>query len=120
MGPPRHLPAPYLLESPPVAGESIGWSESNAVIYANTVLGARSMKLPDFLDLFVAMTGRAPLAGVYTDEGRRPARIIDVSLPRQAHDDSIWPLVGWLVGSLSPDRIRLCVGLRRFTLAMMI
>ena len=103
--------APYLLESPPAAGESIGWSESNAVIYANTVLGARSMKLPDFLDLFVAMTGRAPLAGVYTDEGRRPARIIDVSLPRQAHDDSIWPLVGWLVGSLSPDRIPLVRGL---------
>ena len=43
----------YLLESLPVAGESIGWSESNAVIYANTVLGARSMKLPDFLDLLL-------------------------------------------------------------------
>ena len=41
----------------------------------------------------------------------RPARIIDVSLPRQAHDDSIWPLVGWLVGSLSPDQIPLVRGL---------
>ena len=110
-GRPTFTCAPYLLESPPAAGESIGWSESNAVIYANTVLGARSMKLPDFLDLFVAMTGRAPLAGVYTDEGRRPARIIDISLPRQVHDDSIWPLVGWLVGSLSPDRIPLVRGL---------
>ena len=108
--------APYLLAPPPAAGECIGWSESNAVIYANSVLGARSMKLPDYLDLFVAMTGRAPLAGVYTDEGRRPARIIDVSLPPLEHDDSMWPLVGWLVGSLSPDRIPLVRGLEAIRL----
>lgn len=56
--------APYLLPDPPAQDEAIGWSESNAVIYANTVLGARTVKHPDYLDLFIAMTGRAPLAGV--------------------------------------------------------
>ena len=50
------------LESPPAAGESIGWSESNAVIYANTVLGARSMKLRIFW-ICLGATGRAPLPG---------------------------------------------------------
>ena len=104
--------APYLLESAPVIGEAIGWSESNAVIYANSVLGAHSTKLPDFLDLFVAMTGRAPLSGVYSVEGRRPARIIDVQLPPDGYDESIWPLLGWAVGNLSPDRIPLVRGLQ--------
>ena len=47
--------APYLLEDVPQLGETIGWSESNAVIFANSVLGARTAKLPDYLDLFVAM-----------------------------------------------------------------
>ena len=68
--------APYLLDSAPVAGENIGWSESNAVIYANTVLAARTVKHPDYLDLFIAMTGRAPLSGVYLTANRAPRREI--------------------------------------------
>jgi predicted aconitase len=49
--------APYLLDDAPVEGEAIGWSESNAVIFANSVLGARTAKHPDFLDLCIAITG---------------------------------------------------------------
>ncbi|MBU3030759.1 aconitase X [Paracoccus marinaquae] len=102
--------APYLLEGPPVRGEDIAWSESNAVIYANSVLGARTQKHPDYLDLCIAVTGRAPLAGVYLDEGRGAARVLDFDLP-DACDDAIWPLVGYLSGLASPDRIPLLRGL---------
>ncbi|MFT3972474.1 MAG: aconitase family protein [Amaricoccus sp.] len=102
--------APYLLDAPPVEGEAIAWAESNAVVYANSVLGARTAKHPDFLDLFIAMTGRAPLSGVYLDEGRRARRVIDVELPEGA-DDAFWPLVGYLAGLASPDRIPLLRGL---------
>ena len=49
--------APYLLSEKPIRDEVIGWSESNAVIYANSVIGARTQKHPDYLDLFIAMTG---------------------------------------------------------------
>ena len=108
--------APYLLDAPPGMGDCIGWSESNAVIYANSVLGARTSKLPDFLDLFVAMTGRAPVCGAYTDEGRRPARIIDVSLPDAGYDESIWSILGWTIGSHSPDSIPLVRGLETLPL----
>ncbi len=66
--------SPYLLDSAPEAGEAIAWAESNAVIYANTVLGARTAKHPDFLDLCIALTGRAPLSGVYLDEHRKAQR----------------------------------------------
>ena len=102
--------SPYLLETAPVEGEAIAWAESNAVIYANTVLGARTAKHPDFLDLCIAMTGRAPQSGVYLDEHRQARRIIDVELPAGI-DDAFWPLLGWLAGKAAPDRIPLLRGL---------
>ncbi len=102
--------APYLLEEPPQKGEMIAWAESNAVVYANSILGARTVKHPDFLDLCIAMTGRAPLSGVYLDAPRAARRVIEIDLPER-HDDALWPLLGWLAGRLSPDRIPLLKGL---------
>jgi len=102
--------APYLLRDVPGAGESIAWAESNAVIYANTVLAARTAKHPDFLDLCIALTGRAPRSGVYLDVHRRARRTIEMVLPINA-DDAFWPLVGYLAGKASPDRIPLLRGL---------
>ncbi|WP_428643687.1 aconitase X [Roseibium sp.] len=103
--------APYLLDDAPELGETIGWSESNAVIFANSVLGARSPKHPDYLDLFIAMTGRAPEAGVYTEAGRVPRTIVEVELPLDKHDDLLWPLLGWLAGRCSPNNIPVLRGL---------
>ncbi|MCB0992716.1 MAG: DUF521 domain-containing protein, partial [Acidimicrobiales bacterium] len=88
------------------------WAESNAVVYANSVLGARTVKHPDFLDLCIAITGRAPQSGVYIDANRAPRRIVEVAQPEGA-DDSFWPMLGWLVGQAAPDRIPLVVGLER-------
>lgn len=104
--------APYLLDDAPKFGEVIGWSESNAVIFANTVLGARTPKHPDYLDLFIAMTGRAPASGVYTQEGRIARRVLSVTPPALSdHDELFWPLLGWLAGRFSPDHIPLLTGL---------
>ena len=102
--------SPYLLDGAPVAGEVIAWAESNAVVFANSVLGARTAKHPDFLDLCIALTGRAPLAGVYLDAHRKAGRVIDVELPAGI-DDAFWPLVGYLAGQKAPDRIPLLRGL---------
>jgi len=102
--------APYLLASAPRSGENIGWSESNAVIYANTVLAARTVKHPDYLDLFIAMTGRAPLSGVYLGANRAPRRRLHIDLPAD-HDDALWPMLGYIAGQLAPDRIPLLTGL---------
>ena len=73
------------------------------------MVGARTAKHPDFLDLCIAVTGRAPLAGVYLDAARQARRIIDIALPA-APDDAFWPLIGYLAGGLSPDRIPLLRG----------
>ncbi|WID94977.1 aconitase X [Bosea vestrisii] len=104
--------APYSLPDPPGFGEAIGWSESNAVIFANSVLGARTAKHPDFLDFCIAITGRAPRAGAFLDEGRRARRVVRVDLPDGA-DASAWPLIGYLAGLASPDRIPLIKGLAK-------
>ena len=102
--------APYLLDGAPRRGEAIGWAESNAVVFANSVLGARTAKHPDFLDLCIALTGRAPLAGAYLDRHRRARRILDFELQERV-DDAFWPLAGYLAGTASPDRIPLLRGL---------
>jgi predicted aconitase/predicted aconitase with swiveling domain len=105
--------APYLLDDAPQFGEKIGWSESNAVIYANTVIGAQTQKHPDYLDLFIAITGRAPATGVYSTAGRKAKILLEINVPSQwsTDDEVLWPLVGWLAGKYAPDQIPLIIGL---------
>ena len=107
--------APYLLNEKPIRDEVIGWSESNAVIYANSVIGARTQKHPDYLDLFIAMTGRTPNSGVYLEENRKPNCEIRISLPSK-FDESIWPMIGWLAGYKSPNGIPVLIGLEDISL----
>jgi hypothetical protein len=102
--------APYLLDSAPGFGEHIGWAESNAVVYANSVIGARTMKYPDYLDICIALTGRAPLAGCHLDAGRRATLALEVEMPPGA-DDAFWPLLGYCCGSVCGTEIPLILGL---------
>jgi cis-L-3-hydroxyproline dehydratase len=109
--------APYLLESAPKIGDQVAWAESNAVVYANSVLGARTMKYPDFLDICIALTGRAPLAGAHIESNRRATLRIDV--PRTAAmDDSFYPLLGYRIGALTANNIPAIVGLDPAHLSM--
>lgn len=104
--------APYLLDSAPERGEQIAWAESNAVVYANSVLGARTLKYPDFLDICIALTGRAPHIGCHLDAGRRATLRIDVPALDGA-DDAFWPLLGYHVGLLCSSAIPVICGLER-------
>lgn len=102
--------APYLLDTQPKKGEQIGWAESNAVVFANSVLGARTQKYPDYLDVFIAITGRAPLSGCHLDAGRVPTAVIAV--PRiSEYDDIFFPLLGYHIGHLVGSRIPLITGM---------
>ena len=101
--------APYLLDSAPGTGEHIGWAESNAVAFANSVLGARTGKYPDYLDLCLALTGRAPFSGCHVDAQRKARLHIHATMPADA-DDSLFPLLGYLVGKLSPHEIPVLTG----------
>ncbi|WP_262269243.1 cis-3-hydroxy-L-proline dehydratase [Microvirga yunnanensis] len=107
---PTYTCSPYLLPTAPTNGQSIAWAESNAVIFANTVIGARTAKHPDFLDLCIALTARAPRAGVYLDDNRRPQRIVEIDALDEV-SDAFWPLIGYVAGRASPDRIPLLRGI---------
>ncbi|MGW8461652.1 cis-3-hydroxy-L-proline dehydratase [Pseudomonas sp. CLCA07] len=102
--------APYLLDSAPKAGEQIVWAESNAVVYANSVLGARTLKYPDYLDICIALTGRAPLIGCHLD-AQRKARL-QIEVPGLGElDDAFYPLLGYHIGALAGSRVPLVLGL---------
>jgi len=76
------------------AGDHLAWSESNAVLYANSVIGARTNREGGPLALLEGLVGRAPYVGLHLDEEREPTVLVDVRGAR-----GIDPaLVGYAVG----------------------
>jgi predicted aconitase len=109
--------APYLLDTAPSHGEQITWAESNAAVYANSVLGARTTKCPDFLDLCIALTGRAPNTGCHVAENRK-AQVKVVVEQITGIDDAFFPLLGYVVGDLVRDKIPIIVGLEKTAISL--
>jgi predicted aconitase len=74
--------APYQLAgSRPGLGEHVAWAESNAIVFANSVLGARTNRYGDFCDVACAITGRAPAAGLHLTAERRARVVLVVFRP---------------------------------------
>ena len=105
--------APYQRVIRPRVGEHIAWAESNAIVFANSVLGARTDRYGDFTDLCAALTGRVPLAGLHLDENRRPTLFIDtVSMQKAALPrDLYFAAVGYALGALVQGHVPLLWGL---------
>lgn len=105
--------APYQTEHAPELGQQIAWGESNAIVFANSVLGARTERYPDMLDICAALTGRVPAVGLHLDENRAGDLVLDLSaIPtRFAERDDFYPILGHLVGQIAEDRVPILVGL---------
>jgi len=91
--------APYQAGHRPKLGEHVAWGESNAVVFANSVLGARTNRLGDFLDVCAALCARAPDIGLHRDEARRARIVVDASGLSDALKrlDAFYPVLGaWL------------------------
>lgn len=91
--------APYQAGHRPSTGEDVAWGESNAVAFCNSVLGARTNRYGDFLDICAAIAGRAPQTGLHLPENRLARVLIDASGVPQAfwRDDIAFPILGaWL------------------------
>ena len=88
--------APYQSTARPGFGEQIAWAESNAIVFANSVLGARTERYGDFIDICAAVTGRVPMAGLHVDENRRGQVLLRCrGIPaRLMAEDVFWPLLG--------------------------
>ncbi|HEY7468784.1 MAG TPA: aconitase X catalytic domain-containing protein [Acidimicrobiia bacterium] len=104
--------APYQLPRRPGLGEQIAWAESNAIVFANSVLGARTARYGDFLDICCAITGRAPAAGLHTDHGRLATLQVDLDFPdRLLDDDLLYPALGHVLGQMAGTEVAVLVGL---------
>ena len=98
--------APYQSRFRPTFGEQIAWGESNAIVFANSVIGARTNRYGDFIDLCCAITGRAPAWGLHLDEQRRGQLLFRLSgFPDSLQpDDALFVAIGLLVGAQAGDR----------------
>ncbi len=105
--------APYQLEVRPQFGQQIAWGESNAIAFANSVLGARTERYPDLMDICAAITGRVPAVGLHLTENRAAEVHIlleEVPLALQEHD-SFYPVLGYVAGEIAGDSVVCISGL---------
>ncbi len=105
--------APYQTMFRPRFGEQVAWGESNAIVFANSVIGARTARYGDFTDLAAAMTGRVPRAGMHVPENRR-AEIV-LALPEDAGErwehDALAVAVGAILGARAGGTVAAITGL---------
>jgi hypothetical protein len=104
---------PYLVGNEPGVGDTIAWSESSAVCYANSVLGARTNREGGPSALAAALTGKTAAYGFHLDEKRQPVVSVDVCVPLDEITD--YGALGKVVGEKLGSRVPYIRGLRQAT-----
>lgn len=109
--------APYQARKRPKLGDQIVWAESNAIVFANSVLGARTNRYGDFIDLCAAITGRAPHVGLHKTANRRGQIVFRLQgfSERLLHEDMLCAVLGYFVGARTGNAIAVIDGLARST-----
>ncbi|MED5277356.1 MAG: aconitase X catalytic domain-containing protein [Actinomycetota bacterium] len=105
--------APYQLEERPNFGDQVAWAESNAIVFANSVLGARTHRYGDFIDICAAICGRAPAAGLHLDQNRKGEILFRIKGINESllDRDVFYPVLGHLVGKCTGSAIPVIQGL---------
>ena len=104
--------APYQTAWRPRFGAQIAWGESNAIAFANSVIGARTNRYGDFIDLCCAMTGRAPAYGLHLTENRAARALVEIaSIPDDWDLERLAVAVGHTIGRRCGGLIPAIVGL---------
>jgi predicted aconitase len=112
---PTYTCAPYQLAAArPAFGEQVAWAESNAIVFCNSVLGARTERYGDFTDISCAITGRVPDAGLHRTDARRAVLVLRLASDIPAsllEDDSLYPVLGIVLGRRAGSRVAVIDGL---------
>ncbi len=105
--------APYQAGHRPARGEHVAWGESNAVAFANSVLGARTNRYGDFMDICCAIAGRAPRTGLHLDHERFATTVVDTAAidPELKRRDVFYPVLGTWLGATVDDCVAVVSGL---------
>ena len=106
--------APYQAGHRPAQGTDVAWGESNAVVFCNSVLGARTNRYGDFLDIACAIAGRAPDYGLHRPENRLATLLIDVTkLSAELRcSDVFYPVLGTILGRAAGSAVAVIEGLQ--------
>ena len=81
----------------PNKGDILSWSESSAVVYANSVLGARCNRNSGIIDLMGSIVGYVPCFGLVTDEGRKATWIIEIQTTKKPEAQLLGSAIGMKV-----------------------
>ena len=107
--------APYqLADARPSLGQQVAWGESNAIAFCNSVLGARTNRYGDFIDVAAAITGRVPDAGLHRTEKRRATlvlRLVSDVPPALRDADVLFPVLGIILGRRAGSAVAVIDGL---------
>ncbi len=105
--------APYQTEFKPKFGQQIAWGESNAIVFANSIIGARTERYPDLLDICAAITARVPAAGLHLQENRAGQVLLRLKgVPdRVQRHESFYPVLGHMMGKVSGEKNPVVVGM---------
>jgi predicted aconitase len=99
---------PYLAGNVPAFGEHCAWMESSAVVYCNSVLGARTNTEGRESTAAAMLTGKIPDWGFHRDEFRRATHRIEVEVPVESVMD--WGMLGYFVGEMVGESIPVITG----------
>lgn len=105
---PLNTCTPYQVGNVPVKGEHCAWMESSAVIYINSVLGARTNAEGRESTGAAMLTGKIPYWGLHLDENRRGTHLIQLDIDVSTTAD--WGLLGYWVGEQVQDCIPVIEG----------
>lgn len=103
---------PYQHGIIPRFGEHITWAESNAINFANSVLGARTARYGDYADICAALTGRTPYMEYHLTENRRGQFLFKFhGLENREYSAAFYSAVGYLVGKVTGDMVPVLQGI---------
>lgn len=94
----------------PKMGDILSWSESSAVVYANSVLGARCNRNSGILDLMGSVAGFVPYFGLLTDEGRKAKWIVRIRTSKKPEAQ----LLGSAIGMKVMEDVPYVIGLDQY------
>jgi len=99
---PTYSCTPYLVGNRPNFGEHLAWAESSAVVFANSVLGARTNREGGPSALAAAVVGRTPNFGLHIDASRQATHVFDVRAKMSGYR---WSLLGLHIGGIVGDGV---------------
>ena len=94
----------------PNEGDILSWAESSAVVYANSVLGARCNRNSGILDLFGSIVGCVPYFGLLTDDGRKADWLVEIRTEKKPEAQ----LLGSAIGMKVMEQVPYVVGLDKY------